>query len=206
MITIPRALPPIPDPATITIASPVEGSQVVNTAFRLVHLWGWRARRAAHAQADWALSGSIPATYQPPKVSAAAAVVWRAHPRTEHVQVIARVACDDTPATLTAALYSAPMPVIGAAAVWTLMDTAPAWTTVGGHLIANRFPVSLVDWAYAPVTVSTGDNPRPTGGTEPRPLIVSAPTGPLRRVVLTPTDCRVLQVDALELCPVQTAP
>ena len=206
MITIPRALPALPDPSTITIASPVEGAQVVSTAFRQIHLWGWRARRAAHAQADWRLSGSGPATYQSPKVSDPVAVVWRAHPRTEHVQVIARVAVNDTPATLTATLYSAPMPAIGAAAVWTLMDTAPAWTTVGGHLIANRFPVSLVDWAYAPVVISTGDNPRPTGGTEPRPLIVSAPTGPLRRLVLTPVGCRVVQVDALEICPVQTAP
>ena len=206
MITIPRGLPSLPDPSTITIASPVEGSQVVSTAFRMVHLWGWRARRAAHAQADWALSGGHPATYQTPKVSNLVSVVWRAHPRTEHVQVIVRVAVDINPATLTAALYSAPMPAIGAAAVWTLMDVGPAWTTVDGHLISDRRPVTLVSLAYAPVTVSTGDNPRPTGGTEPRPLIVSAPTGPLRRVVLTPLGARVLQVDALELCPVQTAP
>ena len=206
MITIPRALPALPDPSIIDIASPIEGAQVVSTAFRQIHLWGWRTRRAAHAQADWRLSGSVPATYRSPKTSDLVAVVWRAHPRTEHVQAIARVAVDYNPATLTATLYSAPMPALGTAAAWTLMDTAPAWTTVGGHLIMSRRPVTLVDLAYAPVVVSTGDNPRPAGGTEPRPLIVSAPTGPLRRLVLTPVNCRVVQVDALEICPVQTAP
>ena len=210
MISIPRTLPSLADPAGIQVGTLILGQQLTTVAFAQAHLWGWRCRRAAHAEADWAMVGGVPSTYVQPKVSDALQLVWRSHPRASYVMVIARLAMDDNPATVTPRLYSAPMPAIGSAPAWALIDTGPAWSTAAGHMVpdvavagasaANAF------LAYAPVVISTGETPR-AGGTEPRPLDASAANpGDLLRLVLTPTDCRLMGADAIELYEGQVNP
>lgn len=210
MISVPRTLPSLADSAGVQVGTLILGQQLTTAAFAQAHLWGWRCRRAAHAEADWRMTGGNPSTYVSPKVSNSLALAWRCHPRVGYVSVIARVALGDDPATVTPTLYAAPMPAIGSAPAWALIDTGPAWSTAAGHMVADvavaGANAASVFLAYAPVVISTGETPR-VGGTAPRPLDASlANPGDLLRLVLTPTDCRLMGADAIELYDPQVNP
>lgn len=208
MIVIPVGLPTLPDRGAIQIGSPVTGAQAASIALRQISLWGYRARRAAHTEAEWGMASSRPALYQTPsKIGTEMEVVWRCHTRPAYVALIVRAAVGTDPAEILPLLYSAPMPAVGAAAVWTLRDTGSPWTTVGGDLVADLATVGPFDVAYRPVTVWTGETPVLPGVGLPRPLDASAIGGDaLLKVRLEPQDCRLIGVDAYELHPQQVTP
>lgn len=212
MIVVPRSMPNLPDPSAIAIGEPVRGGDVVPIAYGALHLWGWRCRRAAHAEAEWRMTAGYPAQYTSPKVSDEVEVVWRSHTRPAYVALIVRALVGEVPATLTPQLYSAPFPAVGAVPVWTLRDTGTAWSTAAGELLPDTGIVGaglgLIPVIWRPCVVWTGDTPRPAGAGVARPLdatAVPAADG-LLKVLLTPVDCRIVGVDVYELHEAQVAP
>lgn len=207
MIVIPVGLPTLPDRDAIQVGSPVTGAQAASIALREISLWGYRCRRAAHAEAEWRMAASRPALYETPKISTALEVVWRCHTRPAYVALIVRAAVSTDPAQILPLLYSAPLPAVGAAAVWTLRDTGTAWTTLGGDLVPDLATVGPFDVAYRPVTVWTGETPILPAVGLPRPLDASGIAGDtLLKVRLEPDQCRLIGVDAIELHPQQVTP
>ena len=212
MIVIPRSMPNLPDPGAIAIGEPVRGGDMVPIAYGALHLWGWRCRRAAHAEVEWRMSGGYPAQYSAPKVSDPVKVVWRSHTRPAYVALIVRVLVGDPAATLTPVLYSAPFTAIGAAPVWVLRDSGTAWSTAAGELVADPGVVGasagVVSVIWRPCVVWTGDVPRPAGVGVARPLDASAvpATDGLLKVELEAVDCRVVGVDVYELHEAQVSP
>lgn len=202
MIRIARSLPPLADREAVAVGQLVTGPQLLALTDGHLHQFGMLNLHAAPCEISWQSPGFI--FDEPPAAVQGYETIFRRHPRSTQVAIVARVQVADSngaPAGISADVYSAPDPVPGVldgAYAWGVSMDQVFWREVDGTLMPT--PGDNDVWRSTVITTGFAARAGVATGAYPRPLnLTGVGTDTWIRVRMETTYARILAFTVLEL-------